>query len=282
MWYTINKRTWLRDKITSWQWSWWSILYNWASPTTETIWWLAAWTDISWWSHDAIFEEMLVVSSNPSVALKWTPSFQLYEIGDTIVDPLIEANWATGQWPVWVLTQLDIYRWNVWGTLVFSQANPTPWTRYWTNDSHTVNIIAWTSDTYSAEIQDDQWRSGTISKVYEWTYPYYATTNDIAVLDTQPLRSLTASYFSANVVAEWGWEKYKADFESSYITITWVEFFDTSSNSWKRMWGSKANSLLLRDTSNVNHTVQGNNVAYTRFTHNWPDGWALQLRFYTT
>jgi len=284
MWYTykLNSITWLPDKVKRWTSSWSSIIYNWLSPTTETVWWLPAWTDILWRTHDQILEEILVESSNPSLQLRWTPTFQLYEVWDTITNPLIEANAATWQWPVWVLTQLEIFRWAVWWTSIFVQANPTPWTWYGNNDTNTINIVAWTSETYSAKIDDDQWRSWTITKVYEWTYPYFWTSSDIVIPTPQTLRSLTSSYFSVNMVAEWGWEKYKADFEASYITITWVEFFDTSSNSWKRMWGTKANSLLLWDITTVTHTIQSIVVNYNRFTHNWPDGWALQLRFYTT
>ena len=276
-----NNRFWRLIEIDA-SWSAGNIIYEWMSPTTETLWGLPAWTDIFWWTVEQILQEMLVESTDPSILLKWTPIFHLYEIWDTITDPLIEANAALWQWPAGVLTQIEIFRGAVWWTSIFVQANPAPWTWYWGNDTNTINIIAWTSETYSAQVDDDQWRSWTITKIYEWTYPYFGTSVDIATLTQQTLRPLTSAYFSVNMVAEWGWEKYKADFEASYITITWVEFYDTSSNSWKRMWGTKANSLLLRDTTNVTHTVQGNVVNYIRFTHNWPDGWALQLRFYIT
>ena len=276
------------DKIYIWPFDWVlslgsgsgaSIIYNGLSPTTETVWGLPAWTDITWRNHDQLFEEMLVESSNPSVQLRWTPTFQLYEVGDTITNPLIEGNGALWQWPTGVLTQLELFR---GATSIFTQPSPVPWTRYGTNDTHIINIIAGTSETYSAVVDDDQARSGNVSKIYEGTYPFFWTTALIWTLTQQALRPLTSSYFSVNSVAETGWGKYKADFENAYITITGIQFYNTVSSAWERMGGSKANSLLLRNTTATTHTVQWNVVNYTRYTHNWPDGWALQLRFFTT
>ncbi len=275
--------------LTSWwnvavRFSWWpgGGVYSWASPTTETVWWLPAGTDITGRTRDEILEAMLVESSDPTLTLRGVPAFQLYEIGDTVIDPLIEANPSLWQWPVWVLTLLEIYRGSVGGPVVHTEVNPMPGAWSGANDAFTVNIIAWVSQQYSARVEDDQGRSWETNQVYSWTYPFYGTTVDIATLTAQALRPLTSSYFSVNMVAETGWEKYKADFEDAYITITWVQFYNTVSSTREWMNGSKLNSLLLRDVTVENHTIQWNVVAYNRYTHNWPDGGALQLRFFTT
>ena len=273
-----NNRFWRLMEIDT-SWSAASVIYEWASPTTEHVGWLPAGTDIYWWSLEAILEEILVESTDPSVALRGTPTFQLYEVGDSIVNPLVEWNWALGQWPVWVLTQLELFR---WATSIFTQANPVAWAWYWANDAFTVDIVAWTSETYSAVIDDDQGRSWTISKTYQGTYPFFWTTSNITTLTQQALRPLTSSYFSVNMVPETGWDKYKADFEDTYIVITWIQFYNTVASAWQWMWGSKANSLLLWDTTTETHTVQWNIVNYTRHTHNGLDGGALQIRFFTT
>jgi len=273
-----NNRFWRLVEIDA-SWSAANIIYEGLSPTTENVWGLPSWTDIYWWTVQQILQEILVESSDPSILLRGTPVFQLYEVGDTITNPLVEANAALGQWPAWVLTQLEIFR---WGSSIFTQANPVPGTWYWTTDTVSISIIAWTSETYTAQVDDDQGRSGTISKVYEWTYPFFGTTVDIITLTQQALRPLTSAYFSINMVAETGWDKYKADFEASYITITWIQFYNTLSGNREWLGWSKSNSLLLRDVTAETHTVQGNVVNYNRFTHNWPDGWSIQLRFFTT
>ena len=255
-----------------------NIIYNWASPSTTTVGAMPAWTNTFWMTLEAIIEDMTTDPANPSVQLRWTPSFALFEVWDTIVNPTIEWNGALGSAPTWVLTQLELFR---GATSIFTQPNPVAWTWYWGVDTHTINIVAWTSETYTAVIDDDQARSWNISRIYEGTYPFFWTTVAIGTLTQQALRTLTSSYFSVNSVAETGGDKYKADFETAYITITGVQFYNTVASAWQRMGWSKANSLLLRNTTSVNHTIQGNLSAYTRFTHNWPVGWTLQLRFFT-
>jgi len=255
-----------------------SAVYEWASPSTYTVWAMPAGTDTYWKTFQELWEDATTNPANPSVQLRGTPSFQLFEVGDGIVNPLIEWNAALGAAPTGVLTQLELFR---WATSIFVKANPTPWAWYWNNDVHTVNIIAGTSETYSAVIDDDQARSANISKTYQWTYPFYGTTANIATLTKQTLRPLTSAYFSVNTVAETGWDKYKADFEDTYISITGVQFYNTVAGAWQWMGWWKANSLLLRDVTVENHTIQWNVVAYNRYTHNWPDWWAVNLRFFT-
>jgi len=281
MWYKLNIYTWLPDRIKKKESSGDDVIYNWQSPTTENVWWLPAGTDIDWRTHDEIFEEILVESSDPTVQIKSDPVFWLYEVWDSVVNPHIEWNGATWQWPAGTLTALKLYRGTSADTLIYQKDDPTPNTWYWDDDNHTVDIIAWTSQVYTARIEDDQWRSWEKAKIFEWTYPHYWTTGDIDTLTKQALRSLTATYFEFTSVAETGGSKYKADFEKSYITITWIQYFDTNSNTWKWFNWNKNDSLLAWDTSTVSHTIQWTATDYTRYTHNGIDWWEIKLRFYT-
>jgi len=272
---------WLRwvwtDISTQWNstWGWTGVSCNITSPTTIWVGNIPAWTDLTWMSSCDILSMMLVASVNPSIDIRWTSFvFWLYEVWQVLATPLIEWRWHLWWWPVGVLTSLDI------APIGFTQANPTPNTRYWANDAN-VTITLWTTRTYTATIHDDQWRTGSASGSYTGTFPYYWTSVNITTLTKQALAGIGSTYFPINMVAETGGDKYKADFETANIVITWIEFYNTVSGNREWMWGSKANSLTLRTTSAVTHTVQGNVVNYTRYTHNWVDGWALQTRFYT-
>lgn len=105
-------------------------------------------------------------SQPPVMSLRWTPAFWLYEVGQTLSTPLIEWRWTLWSNPAGILTNLSIV------DPVFAQANPTPWTWYWTNDTDVV-IVYWNTKTYSWQVDDDQWRSANASGSYDWAYPYY-------------------------------------------------------------------------------------------------------------
>jgi hypothetical protein len=256
-----------RTKIDQEDWSW-SCTFDWVYQTPV---WHVTWTTCQDWI------DLHFPSQPPSVNIRGTVAFWLYEVWRVIATPLIEWRWALWSNPSWMLTQLELFK---WVTSIFTQANPTPWTWYWINDVN-INIILWLTQTYSAIINDDQWRTANISWSYSWTYPYYGTSSSITVMTKQTLRDIWSTYFSVNMVAETGGDKYKADFETSNITITWIQFYNTVSNNWEWMWGSKTNSLTLWTTSATTHTVQGNVINYTKYTHNWADWWVLQTRFYT-
>jgi len=257
-----------------WGWSWGGIYWG-ASPTTVTVWGLLSGTDITGWTYDQIHETELVASINPVINIRGTDfAFGIYEVGRTLATPLIEWRWHLWAWPAGTLTSLDIT------PTGFNQANPTPNTWYWNNDSNVV-IVLGNTRTYTATINDSEWRSVNASWSYTGTFPYYWTSINITTLTKQSLLAIWSTYFPINHVPETGGDKYKADFETANITITWVMFYNTVASAWERMWGSKANSLALRTTSSVTHTVQGNVTNYTRFEHNWPDWGSLQTRFYT-
>lgn len=268
MWYIINKRTWLRDAIKGNNWSG-NCSFDWNIQLP------ANWTHVSWTTCED-FKNLFFPSQWPSMSLRWTTyPFGIYEVGRVLATPLIEWRWTLWANPPWTLTNLSITETS------FSQTNPTPWTWYGNNDSD-VTIVLWNTKTYHWNLQDDQWRSATASWSYTGTYPYYWTSVNITTLTKQSLLPIWSSYFPVSMVAETGWDKYKADFETANITITWVQFYNTVSWAWERMWWSKTNSLALWTQNAVTHMVQGNTVNYTRYTHNGLDWGAIDVRFYTT
>jgi hypothetical protein len=113
-------------------------------------------------------------------------------------------------------------------------------------------------------------------------YPYFGTSVDIATLTKQALALHNAPYFQVNMVAESGGNKQKAAFSSSHSAITGVQFFNTVSNQWEWINGSKANSLSAFTTSATQITINGASVNYTVYTWNGATVGARQLRFYTT
>jgi len=247
-----------------WGWGWGWCTFDWVYQAPS---WLVSWTTCQEWI------DLHFPSQPPSMSLRWAPSFGLYEVGQVLVTPLIEWRWQLWANPPGVLIDLSITQTG------FTQPLPTPWTWYWNNDTD-ITIILWNTKIYNWQVNDDQLRTANATWSYRGSYPYFWTSIDIITLTKQTLLPITNSYFPVNMVAEtWG-DKYKADFESINVAITGIEFFNTISWSWEWMWGSKANSLTLWTTSSVTQTVQWNIINYTRFTHNWPNGWALQVRFY--
>ena len=119
------------------------------------------------WTTCEDFKNEFFASTPPTVNIRWTDYvFGIYEVWRTLTTPLIEWRWALWANPPGTLTSLDI------SVIGFTQANPTPWTRYGTNDAN-VTITLWTTVTYTATISDDQWRSANASGSYVGVYPYF-------------------------------------------------------------------------------------------------------------
>ncbi len=132
---------------------------------------------------------------------------------------------------------------------------------------------------------DSPYPAGTtsyITRTITGVYPVFATTVAIATLTSQTLSSMSASYKQTDVVAESGGDKQTTDFPTGYSAITGIQFYNTVSTAYEWINGSKANSLLTFTQSATTHTIQGNVINYTRYTHNGPSIGARQLRWYTT
>jgi hypothetical protein len=121
-----------------------------------------------------------------------------------------------------------------------------------------------------------------ITRTITGVYPVFATTVSISVLTKQILAAHTSTYFQTDMVAESGGDKQTADFPVLWSAITGVQFFNTVSNAWEWINGSKANSLLVFTTSGTTHTIQGNIINYTSFVNNGASIGARLLRWYTT
>jgi len=250
--------------------SWWaSCSFNWTLQQPPY------WSNVSW-SSCQDFVDLFFPSTPPTANIRINPNDRYYEVWDT-ANPVVEARWQLWQNPQWNLTLLRI---NKNGSSLQEWTNPTSNTWYSTND--TVSIT-WTGEIvrYQSYVEDDQWRSDNswIITIY-WTYPWFATTSNITTLTKQSLDEYKPAYFDCVMVAESDTEKQKADFEEN-IVITWVEVHDEESDTWSRLWWSKAQSLVQWDVSNVTHTVQWNTVNYKRYTHNKEKIWARRLRFRT-
>jgi len=113
-------------------------------------------------------------------------------------------------------------------------------------------------------------------------YPYFATTATITVMTKQSLALMNSSYVQTDIIAESGSDKQKVDFPTGWSAITGIQFYNTVSSAWEWIGGSKANSLLTFTQSATTHTVQGNVITYTKYTHNGSTIGARQLRWYTT
>lgn len=210
----------------------------------------------------------------PSMNLRSSPAFGLYEIGATVTNPQIEGRGTLGTNAVG-LSLLELFRGNTGGTSLGTQANPVSGTWYPMTD--TISIT--TNQTYSGRVTQNDSQTGTANASFTFVYPWYATTNTITTLTKQALQN-GGNYYEFTSVAETDADKEKFDIIDT-ITITGVEFFNTVSGSWEWINGSKSSSLTAFTTSAVSHTVQGNVVNYTRYTHNAIKVGVRQMRFHT-
>jgi hypothetical protein len=119
------------------------------------------------------------------------------------------------------------------------------------------------------------------NRIITGVYPYFATTNNITTLTKQPLANMNSNYIQTNMVMEEGSNKQTIDFPNAWNTITGIQFYNTVSNTWEWLNGSKANSLSTFTQSSTTHTIQGNIINYNRFTHNGSLIGERMLRWYT-
>ncbi len=211
----------------------------------------------------------------PSMSLRSSPAFGLYEIGATVTNPQIEGRGTLGT-NATGLTLLELFRGNTSGLSLGTQATPVSGT--WYSMPDTISIT--TNQQYSGRVTQDDAQTGTASGNFIFVYPWYATTNTITFLTKQALQN-GGSYYEFTSVAETDTDKEKCDIVATE-TITGIQFYNSVSGAWEWLNGGKVASLSSFTTSAVNHTVQGNVVAYTRFTHNSVKVGVRQMRFWRT
>lgn len=163
------------------------------------------------------------------------------------------------------------------------------------NHTVTIGIEAWQGRVnYDAGIQpkgsegtdfDSPLPAGSTSyttRSITGVYPVFATTNDIEVLDKQPLASMTSTFFQTDMQAETPTSgKQTVDFPDAWATIIGIQFFNTNNSQWEWINGTPTNSLATFDTSATTHVIQGNTINYTRYTHNGTQIGDRLLRWYT-
>lgn len=211
----------------------------------------------------------------PTISISANPTFTLYKEGYTITNPTITGRANEGSNPVGTFESMEFRRGS---TLIATESSPATSTNIEQVD--TFNVTA--TQTYTVKITDSEGRSDTASNSFVFTLPYFATTSTITTMTEQPLKVKTSNYFQVNMVAENdSGDKQRYDHSDIFNAVTGVQFYNTISNAWEWLSGSKSNSLSNFDTTSVNHTVLGNTRAYTRYTNNSAKIGARQLRFYT-
>ena len=114
--------------------------------------------------------------------------------------------------------------------------------------------------------------TNTITRNINGVYPTFATTVIISTLTQQDLQSMTI-YEQVSMVAETGGNKQTIDIPVAWSTITGLQQFNTFSGTWDSI------NLSQFTVTSVNRLIQGNSVAYNRYTHNGVTIGARQLRF---
>lgn len=116
--------------------------------------------------------------------------------------------------------------------------------------------------------------TNTITRNINGVYPTFATTVSLGTLTKQTLQSMTV-YEQVSMVTEAGGagQKQTIDIPVAWATITGLQQFNTLSSTWDSI------NLNTFTVSSVSNTIQGNSVAYNRYTHNGPTIGARQLRF---
>ena len=117
-------------------------------------------------------------------------------------------------------------------------------------------------------------------------FPYFATTSNIITPTIQPLTAMNSIYVETSMALEDDFAHkqtidFPADVSGSWNSITGVQFFNTVSNAWEWLNGTKANSLLNFTVTGTTHLIQGNTIDYNRFTNNSAKIGARMLRWYT-
>ena len=120
----------------------------------------------------------------------------------------------------------------------------------------------------------------TRSTSFEGVYPLFGTTSNIQTLTQRALVSMiSANNVTFNLVGETATEKQKIEIPNAWLSsraLQSIQYFNTLVGDW-----DSTNRINEFDTSSVNKTIEGNSVAYTRYTHNGSrrDGIAIRLIF---
>jgi len=214
---------------------------------------------------------------NPTAQISAIPSFGLREIGDDIVDPIINWIWSLWWNPPWTLTNLEFFRGTTSWVNIGNQLTPVPLIEYTKVD---IWFTVSSEQTYTVKISDSEGRLNTKSWKYEFTLPTFWTSVDITVLTKQELKLQTANWFQCDMIAETDTEKQKFDFPDDFGLITWIEFYNTVSWNWEWLNWNKTASLTLFNKTDVIHVIQWELTNYDRYTNNGAKVGARQLRFY--
>lgn len=221
--YFSDWSAWIYDYIRV---SWSS--YDWVSPTNTTVWGLASWTDISWYTLSQVIQSMVVSYLAPAFSSFWFTQSSPVEVWTTI-SWTKTFTWATtnsGNVATNSVSILDV----TWSqTLVSWSANDGTESL----DIGTIQKTTATSHTWRISATNTQSWSFTRDFTVAWQWKkYYWESTETSLNETQieSLRvwSLSTWFAGTYSFSAW-WYKYLA-YPSSFWTAT--TFKDASTNLW--------------------------------------------------
>ena len=114
--------------------------------------------------------------------------------------------------------------------------------------------------------------TGTTSRTITGVYPVFATTSAIATMTKQSLAA-HGSQKDTSMVAESGSDKQSAEFPAAWGTITILQLYNVLSGQWDNI------NLATFTVTDINKDINGNTIAYKKYTHNGATVGARQLRW---
>lgn len=112
---------------------------------------------------------------------------------------------------------------------------------------------------------------------FEGVYPYYGNTASIASVTEQSLKSmLNTSAIIIDLVDETGGNKQSFEFPEAWLNLNAIQSiqnFNTVSNQF-----DPSNQISAFTVSNISKTIEGQTVAYKRYTHNGSDRGAIKIK----
>jgi hypothetical protein len=124
-----------------------------------------------------------------------------------------------------------------------------------------------------------------ITRTITGVYPFFATSDDITVLLKQPLVDHNSQFFQFDLQSDSGLNKQTFEIPTAFSNITGIQQFNTISNQWDWLGGSKSSSLNILNTqfnkTNINKTINSYTVPYIQYVYKGALIGFRQIRLYT-
>ena len=124
-----------------------------------------------------------------------------------------------------------------------------------------------------------------ITKTITGVYPFFATSVSITELTKQALVAHNSQFFQFNLQADSGVNKQTFEIPTVFSNITGIQQFNTVSNQWEWLGGSKSASLNILNTqftkTTINKNINSYTVPYFQYVYNGVTIGFRQIRLYT-